>query len=234
MGAIKLLVLAGGKSSRMGSPKHMLSLPSGRPLYTRIASVLYESCPGSTVHVSLAQDSVFDHVNEGALADEPIMVQSEAGREIPIKVIYDEENGDVAGGDTPQIGPAAGLLAAHREDPHATWMLVACDYPLVTVQALKQLRDAHTEKSAVTCFRNAEGYVEPLLAIWSPEALKRLRENVDKGKLGPSFTVKEMDGNILQPAGSGETDLWLWNANDPNEWTKCREILEQWHGRNRA
>ena len=104
MSTTKLLLLAGGRSSRMGSPKHMLPLPDGHPLYTRIASVLSKCCPGATVHVSLARDSVFDHVNEGALAGEPIMVQSGIGSEIPIKVIYDEENEGDPACNIPQIG----------------------------------------------------------------------------------------------------------------------------------
>lgn len=225
MTTTKLLILAGGKSSRMGSPKHMLPLPSGLPLYTRIAAVLSEAYPGATVHISLARESTFDHevkVNKSSGWD--VMIRTEKELEIPIKLIYDNEDGGKS-----DIGPAAGLLAAHRRDPQATWIVAACDYPLISVQTIAQLRKAHTDKSGVTCFENANGILEPLLAIWSPEALEKLRQNVDECRLGPSSTVKDIGGNVIQSEGSEDAKDWLRNANTPEEWEKCKEVLKKRH-----
>jgi molybdopterin-guanine dinucleotide biosynthesis protein A len=63
------------------------------------------------------------------------------------------------------IGPAASLLAAHAHDADPHWLVLACDYPLVTVEALRQLREEFEE--LVTCFVNRDGFVEPLAAAWA-------------------------------------------------------------------
>lgn len=224
MATMKLLILAGGKSSRMGSPKHMLPLPSGLPLYTRIAAILSESYPCATVHVSLARDSTFDQEIQGdSSSGWDVMVRTEGELEIPIKVIYDDEDGGKS-----DIGPAAGLLAAHRRDPQATWIVAACDYPLITAQTIKGLREAHGADSTVTCFENEEGILEPLLAIWSPEALEKLKSNVDECRLGPSSTVKDIGGNVLRPDDEA-AKAWLLNVNTAEEWDKVREVLEKQH-----
>jgi molybdopterin-guanine dinucleotide biosynthesis protein A len=63
------------------------------------------------------------------------------------------------------IGPAAGLLAAHAHDADTHWLVLTCDYPFVTVEALRQLCEEFEEP--VTCFVNRNGFVEPLVAAWA-------------------------------------------------------------------
>ncbi|KAH7014392.1 uncharacterized protein B0I36DRAFT_338660 [Microdochium trichocladiopsis] len=74
-------------------------------------------------------------------------------------------------------GPIRGFLAAHEALPDATWLVIACDYPRLTVSAIQYLVEAY--EPPVTCFRGARNKMEPLVSIWSPEALARLRQNSD-------------------------------------------------------
>ena len=109
------------------------------------------------------------------------------------------------------IGPTAGLLAAYHNDPDAHWLVVACDYPLLTHDALRQLYEAYEE--SVTCFVNAQGWSEPLLAIWSPTALLKLDTNVREGSTGPSKVVNALQGRLVK----AEVESWIKGANTQEE-----------------
>jgi molybdopterin-guanine dinucleotide biosynthesis protein A len=135
------------------------------------------------------------------------------------------------------IGPAAGLLAAYAARPEATLLVLAIDFPLASGQALAELVGAHYAACAasdpddpppVTCYmHSSDGAPEPFMSIWGPQALRRLKENVEGGgKTGPCFTAKqvwrERTGGAGMSEGSGlvrpRDDRWLVNANTPEQW----------------
>lgn len=80
------------------------------------------------------------------------------------------------------IGPAAGLLAAHAAHPAATLLVLGCDYPLLPPAALQQLILEY--EPPLTCFVNVDGFTEPLIAVWSLEALDALAEEAREGGVG--------------------------------------------------
>lgn len=192
--AMKLaaLVLAGGQSTRMGTPKHLLPFPGDEPLFVDLLCRLRSSVPDMPCSISLRD------------ADQARAVQDHA-RPTDLSIVID----DRAQSD---IGPAAGLLAAHRRDPDAHWLVVACDYPLLPARAVAMLLAGFEEP--VTCFANDEGWCEPLLSIWSPAALRALAANVEAGRTGPNATVRALAGKMLQPV----EEWWLLNANTPAQW----------------
>lgn len=58
MATTKPLLLAGGRSSRMGTRKELLCLEGNEPMYKRLISVLHAACPESdTVYLSLRDRS---------------------------------------------------------------------------------------------------------------------------------------------------------------------------------
>lgn len=207
MSSTKLLILAGGQSSRMGSPKHLLTVPStGQPLYKQLVHVLHVAFPETqTMYFSVAHRSVLDQT----LQLEELSIPTKTGCQlVELKKIPDDTTHD--------IGPAAGLIAAHQYDQQATWLVVACDFPLLDPAALHQLSEAYEDP--VTCFVNKDGFSEPLLAIWSPGALRSLSENVESGRSGPSYTVKYVKGKLVVPT----EDDWVLNTNTPEEWEEVR------------
>lgn len=217
MAMVKPLLLAGGKSSRMGFPKHLLQLPNGQPLYTQLIQTFCGALLDlDTMYVSFAKDSAVDNgFRKEITPDTPDQVNKS---KVKIEIVWDDTHED--------IGPAAGLLSAFHQDPNATWLVVACDYPLIHIETLRQLLDEY--EAPVTCFQNADGFCEPFLGIWSPKALSVLEENVKAGKLGPSRTVKEAGGKLIKPAlsASGETrEWWLTNVNTKEEWEKAKDRL---------
>jgi molybdopterin-guanine dinucleotide biosynthesis protein A len=211
MSNLKTLLLAGGHSSRMGTPKHMLPLPStGQPLYQHLIRVIHASAPDTkNIYISIATTS-----SQDAALQYGVYSFTTATGEQNIELVK------IADDEAEEIGPAAGLLAAHRYDPDASWLVVACDFPLLEAGALRQLREAF--EPPVTCFVNGEGFAEPLLAIWTPEALRSLKENVGAGRTGPSYTIKCLGGKGVSPVEEG----WIVNTNTPEEWEAVRERIK--------
>jgi molybdopterin-guanine dinucleotide biosynthesis protein A len=117
------------------------------------------------------------------------------------------------------FGVAAGLPSAYIHSPSPYWLVVACDYPLLTLPSLQQLQIDYQEPA--TCFVNPEGFLEPLLGVWSPIALQALQDNVRNGKTGPRRVMKELGGTVLWPL-DGEVVRVL---NTPEEWDRVKERL---------
>ena len=69
-------------------------------------------------------------------------------------------------------GPYNGLLSAHKKYPDAAWLVLACDLPLIDLDALKELISQRDNGKQATAFALKENPLpEPLCAIWEPHAL---------------------------------------------------------------
>lgn len=207
MSTLKPLLLAGGHSSRMGTRKELLRVAGDVPLFVHLLIILHEACPESEVvflslrdHNSLKAIENDRHIT--AVPDNRLILTN-GTTTFPVHVVYDGP-GVPSEHDSAGIGPGAGLLAAHHQDQSAHWLVVACDYPFISTAALSQLRREWT--APVTCFENRDCFCEPLLGIWSPEALRALRQNIQDGILGPSAVVRSSRGKTIRPP-RGEVDL---------------------------
>jgi molybdopterin-guanine dinucleotide biosynthesis protein A len=150
--ALQGLVLAGGRSSRMGTDKAAVRF-AGRTLLGRAVTQLR---------------GVVAHVYVSSRAD-----QEGSDIRAPYTVIADQATG---------IGPAAGLLAAHELFPDVAWLVLAVDMPLVTSLELTQLVRARDASAAATAWRSpADGKPEPLCAIYEPATLAALALQVEQG-----------------------------------------------------
>lgn len=215
------LILAGGKSTRMNSPKHLLHMPDGRPLYQHQVDVLARACPQSPViYMSLAQDSQLDNFLQDCAAVGPSEKGASPAAAGPeLRVIFDQDANQTAA----SAGPAAGLLAAFASDPRATWLTVPCDSPFINAGLLSWLHREY--EPPVTCYRNDEGFCEPLIGIWSPEALVRLAQVAKSGKVGPSAVVRKLGGKQIElPVGDGRP---LVDVNTREEWDAVFETLRE-------
>lgn len=146
------LVLAGGRSERLGQDKAAV-VHDGRPLLER-AVALAGTVVGHVL-VAVRRDQVADGLR---------------GR---FRLVIDEASG---------IGPAAGILAAHAAEPRAAWLVLACDLPWLEAGDLEQLVAARDPAQDATAFRGArDGRPEPLCAIYEPATLARFQRTVASG-----------------------------------------------------
>jgi molybdopterin-guanine dinucleotide biosynthesis protein A len=74
-------------------------------------------------------------------------------------------------------GPMAGILGAMRAVPDARWVVAPCDLPLLRPEAVRWLVGARRPETWAV-FPSIEGFIEPLLALYEPEARALLEEAV--------------------------------------------------------
>ena len=159
------VILAGGRSTRMGQDKALLQL-AGISLLERVARTAREVCPHLLI---VGRSNAPDHwptsLAASFLPDSPTCS--------PDSSAYDRS-----------AGPLAGLITAleHLQTP---LLLLACDTPLITPDLLRALIAAHSPSSFATISisqtTGRSPQAEPTLAIYTPSLLPmlhaKLREN---------------------------------------------------------
>lgn len=185
------LVLAGGRSSRMGRDKATLMHPDGRTLVRRCCDLLREAgC--ATVAVSLRGDQE---------------IPDSLGELEPVEIVRDPEGASV--------GPIAGMVAAMRLHPHADWLILACDLPRLDAATLKHLVAARQEGEIFLAYQSeSDGLPEPLCALYAPAALPVLETAVDDDFRCPRKILILNHVRLLVPV----TPHALDNANTPGDW----------------
>ncbi len=162
------LVLAGGKSRRMGEDKALVQYHGRSQLHWAMQLV---GAVCSQVYVSVRQDQ----------RDEP-----ERAR---FAQIVDQTNG---------LGPAGGILAAHASAPTHPWLVVACDLPLLSAETLAHLlRERDPQRIATAFISTHDGLPEPLCAVWEPAGAQRLGEAVAAGRFCPRKTLIQGEAKLL-------------------------------------
>jgi len=146
-------ILIGGKSSRMGRPKHLIKEEHHRSWLERTVEILSPLVDG--------------------------LVVSGAGR-LPEPLAGTVRLADVPG----VVGPLTGILAACRWQPLVSWLLVACDMPYISTEAVAWLLSGRRVGcwGLVPQFAGKE-HCEPLLAWYDFRA-------------GPIFEQQLLDGNL--------------------------------------
>ena len=139
-GALRGLVLAGGRSTRMGRDKALLAYHGRDQL--QVAFDLLGEVAGPNF-VSVRADQISD----------------------PVRARYAQVIDGTEG-----VGPIAGILAALRTRPAAAWLVLACDLPFLDAPTLRALIAGRDPSRVATAFRSAyDGLPEPLCAIWEPQ-----------------------------------------------------------------
>ncbi|KAF2810687.1 uncharacterized protein BDZ99DRAFT_347971, partial [Mytilinidion resinicola] len=148
-------LLAGGDSTRMGSPKHLLPDADGTPFYLGRLKMLRQSFPEAQHLCLLLRDD----------SQRPSIC-------IPPDMDVHVLSVDASGRASRQRGPALTIFAAFSFDQRCCWLVIPCDYPFLAAPELRHLRAQY--RDPVTCFKNSQGLTEPLVAMWSPKALSHL------------------------------------------------------------
>jgi molybdopterin-guanine dinucleotide biosynthesis protein A len=154
-------ILIGGRSSRMGQPKHLL----------KMQEEANESWIERTVRL------VEPHVDG--------VVVSGKG-ELPLSVQHLPRIPDIPG----VAGPLTGVLSAMRWQPGISWLVIACDMPFISADAINWL----LKKRGPGCWGrlprlSGSDFCEPLFAWYDARAGhlledQRLTGNLRVGKIG--------------------------------------------------
>ena len=163
------LVLAGGRSSRMGRDKAALRY-EGRTQLERAMALL-------SAHVARAYVSVRPDQKADALRARFAQIEDRAS----------------------DIGPMAGLLAAQAAHPEAAWLVLACDLPLLDEPTLRRLIGARASTALATAYRSShDGLPEPLCAIYEPRSRAALSDYVAQGKHCPRKFLLHVGAHLIE------------------------------------
>jgi molybdenum cofactor guanylyltransferase len=121
------------------------------------------------------------------------------------------------------FGPMSGILSAMISNPHAAWMVIACDLPLITKEVLGNLIENRDPFKMATAYMNLEKtFPEPLCAIYEPKMVFNLFNSLALGKKCP----KKILHNSLIKQVPLPFENALMNVNTPQEYDQLqKEIL---------
>lgn len=120
-------------------------------------------------------------------------------------------------------GPYNGLLSANKKYPDAAWLVLACDLPLMDLDALKELISRRDSTKQATAFALKEHPLpEPLCAIWEPHALRQSITYLESGYgTCPRKYLINHDTKLVFPT----YESVLLNANSEEEYKEALEKL---------
>lgn len=186
------LVLAGGKSLRMGIDKSTM-LWHGIEQRYYVANMLKEFCDDVFISCRVEQ--------EAEIKNYPTIPDTYEG-----------------------LGPYGAILSAFKAYPQKTWLVVACDLPLLDTETLQQLisnRDA--DKMATTFESPYDSLPEPLITIWEPQSHEILLSYIPEGYKCPRKALRNNidDVKIIKATNPDA----LMNTNTPEDAEKVKQIL---------
>ncbi|MBF0384583.1 MAG: NTP transferase domain-containing protein [Candidatus Omnitrophica bacterium] len=171
------LVLAGGKSSRMGKDKALLKY-KGEIQLKRSFDLLSRFC-----------EKVFVSVNHR---------QAKLSFYDKFPIIPDAYK---------NIGPLGGIMSAFKEYPKANWLILACDLPFVKDKTINNLLIKRDPNKSATCYKSAYDLLpEPLCAIYENNILAHLKCFRKKGITCPRKILMQMDVKMLKLNNKKELD----------------------------
>jgi molybdopterin-guanine dinucleotide biosynthesis protein A len=151
------LVLAGGRSTRMGTDKAALEY-QGRAQLERAFGLLEKLVTRAFISVRADQTS------------DPLRSR--------FAQIVDAADGIE--------GPSAGIRAAQLAHPEAAWLVLACDLPWLDIATLQHLIARRDPTRMASAFRSQHnGLPEPLCAIYEPAAAAALAQFLATGRTCP-------------------------------------------------
>lgn len=118
-------------------------------------------------------------------------------------------------------GPMAGILGAMRAEPSVGWVVAPCDVPLLRPEAVRWLV-SRRQAGRWAVFPSLGGFVEPLLALYEPEARSLLEAAASVG----THTLRQLASNPRVATSEPPDSLrqcWF-NANTPQEVATLRSV----------
>ena len=188
------LVLSGGKSTRMGTDKGLITYHQ-KPQREHLYRLLQLVC-----------DKVFLSIREEQKTD--------LSEEITTITDLNEFK-----------GPYNGLLSAHTKYPDVAWLVLACDLPLIDINAINELISQRDyTKNATTFAIKKNPLPEPMFAIWEPKAFKTSIDYLREGlSTCPRKFLINHDTKLVFP----KNEQVLYNANSLSEFEMAKAMVKK-------
>lgn len=200
-GAVTGIVLAGGRSRRMGRDKAALVL-DGRTLLQRAADAL-----------------VAAGARELVLVGAPGRPLPSVEVPVPVLITHDPVEGQ---------GPLQGILAGLESTPSPVALVVGCDMPYLEPGLLALLANRALDgRRLVVPLHN--GRPEGLCSAWRSDAVAVVRAHLEAGDRAVMSVAEDLDALRLPPeayAAVDPTGRSFANVNTPEDLTATARALE--------
>lgn len=123
-----------------------------------------------------------------------------------------------------KMGPLGGILSAMTAYPRAAWLVLACDLPFITIEALKKLVSHRNPFKMATAYRSAtDNLPEPLCAVYEPKSFSGLLKFLALGVNCPRKIFIRSDVALIS---QGDHDF-LENVNSPEEYSRAVKRMKR-------
>ena len=120
------------------------------------------------------------------------------------------------------LGPFGGILSAFAFDPHAAWLVVACDFPLLDHLAISQLVEERDTSSIATRFLDTHTLMpEPWITILEPKIFPILQDYHSRGRSSLRGILVDFNSALIRAKDPNV----LLNANTPEEEAQIRKMI---------
>jgi molybdenum cofactor guanylyltransferase len=163
------LVLAGGKSSRMGHDKSEIKY-HGTEQRKFVFHMLSQVC-NENVFLSLNEKQITENKSESPFIQDTFL----------------------------GLGPMGGILSAFQLYPDVAWLTIACDMPFLTKLSINQLVGSRNPSKLATAFFSPDNeFPEPLITIWEPKAYPKLLQMLAYGYDCPRKVLLNSDIQLVK------------------------------------
>lgn len=197
-----VVILAGGKSKRMGQDKATIKL-GGKTLLERVVGRLY-GVADECVIVSNEVDGTSSHP---ALKGRQITWTQDLVRD---------------------MGPLGGIQAGLTCAKGDRCLVVACDMPFVSRELAAQLLGFAGYDAVVP---EADGRLQPLHSVYSRECLPAVEGMLCEGSRRLMGLLERVDARILrEDEMPGYSKRWFFNVNEPADLITAEAMLDEEEG----
>lgn len=188
--SVHAVILAGGKSSRMGVPKDQLPWREGTFLTEMGKEILAMGLPCLIV------------------SNEPERIPAELAEQDGVSVTPDL---------VPSAGPVSGLVTAFRLCAEDVLLVLSCDLPFMDrTQMASLLAYAAGKDGWDAVIPSAQGRIHPLCALYRKSTQPRWEKALEQGDLRLMNTIRQL---YVLEVPDGWLDPWaLFNVNTPEEY----------------
>ena len=168
---MKALIMAGGKSVRMGKDKTHIHY-HGKPQFAHIYSICEEMGIEPFVSCRAEQAANFHENGFRTIADRII-----------------------------DMGPLGGIASAFMHSPNHAWMVIASDVPFIDRETFSELIENRSTLHTATAFQSPfDQFPEPLIAIWEPKAFQMIMSFIGLGYSCPRKVLIQTEAKVIHAA----------------------------------
>jgi molybdopterin-guanine dinucleotide biosynthesis protein A len=193
------VILAGGRSSRMGQRKELLPLQ------------------GETLIGFLARSVIAAGMPCLVVSNEPGILPQEVANLPEVEVVSDQ---------IPSHGPISGIVTAFRVRTEEVLLVLSCDLPFAGQEQLTRLREYGMKKPGWDALLvQSDGRLHPLFALYHRRTQGVWEEAVRRGDYR---LLAALDKLRVELTPDGLLDRWAaYNANTPEEFAAAQAEAEK-------